>query len=144
MMMRACIAALLSLWLAVSASAQTQEEGQMRLYIQELEQRIRELTGENERLVYEVNRLRAEAGQPPLLSGPAQTGAVTGQGLPQSSATAGEAQLLGTLSVPPTAPPEPMTRFNTPSGRPARFRMSASAQAQPGTRLAGLKTTVLP
>ena len=44
----------------------------------------------------------------------------------------------------PTTEPDPMTRFSTPFGRPARFRMSASAQPQPGTRSAGLKTTVLP
>ena len=37
-----------------------------------------------------------------------------------------------------------MTRFSTPFGRPARFRMSTIAQVQPGTRSAGLMTTVLP
>ena len=37
-----------------------------------------------------------------------------------------------------------MTRLKTPSGNPERLRMSASAQAQPGTRSAGLNTTVLP
>ena len=37
-----------------------------------------------------------------------------------------------------------MTRLNTPGGSPARAMMSASAQAQPGTKSAGLNTTVLP
>ncbi len=44
----------------------------------------------------------------------------------------------------PTTEPRPMTRLNTPSGTPARMMISASAQAEPGTRSAGLKTTQLP
>ena len=66
--------------LAAPAWAQTQQEGEMRLYIQQLEERIRQLTGENERLLYEVNQLRASLGQPPLAAGPVQTGAVTAAG----------------------------------------------------------------
>ena len=37
----------------------------------------------------------------------------------------------------PTSEPRPITRFSTPAGRPARCRMSTSAQAEPGTRSAG-------
>lgn len=37
-----------------------------------------------------------------------------------------------------------MTRLKTPAGRPLRDRISARAQAEPGTRSAGLKTTQLP
>ena len=37
-----------------------------------------------------------------------------------------------------------MTRLNTPSGSPASAMISASAQAEPGTRSAGLRTTQLP
>ena len=37
-----------------------------------------------------------------------------------------------------------MTRLNTPAGKPARLMISASAQALPGTRSAGLMTTQLP
>ena len=48
----------------------------MRLYIQQLEERVRQLTGENERLLYELNQLRAQLGQPPLPADPEQTGAV--------------------------------------------------------------------
>ena len=44
----------------------------------------------------------------------------------------------------PTVEPRPITRFRTPFGRPARCRMSTIAQVQPGTRSAGLTTTVLP
>ena len=44
----------------------------------------------------------------------------------------------------PTTEPRPITRLSTPFGRPARCRMSTIAQAEPGTRSAGLKTTVLP
>ena len=49
----------------------------MQLYIQQLEDRVRQLTGENERLSYEVNQLRTQLGMPPLAAGPEQTGAVT-------------------------------------------------------------------
>ena len=44
----------------------------------------------------------------------------------------------------PTTEPLPITRLKTPAGSPARLMMSASAQAQPGTRSAGLNTTQLP
>jgi len=37
-----------------------------------------------------------------------------------------------------------MTRLRTPLGSPDRDTISASAQAEPGTRSAGLKTTALP
>ena len=111
-MIRACFALLISLWLAAPAGAQTQEEGEMRLYIQQLEERIRQLTGENERLLYQVNQLRASLGQPPLSAGPVQTGAVPATG---ATETAGvqvgpalpadpQAQQLGTLSVAPDDP----------------------------------------
>src|SRR5215831_12374004 len=46
--------------------------------------------------------------------------------------------------VSPTTDPRPMARLNTPGGTPARTIMSASAQAEPGTKSAGLNTTVLP
>jgi hypothetical protein len=46
--------------------------------------------------------------------------------------------------VRPTIEPLPMTRFKTPFGKPARIRISTSSHAQPGTRSAGLNTTVLP
>ncbi len=99
-MMRACVAAFACLWLAMPAGAQTQEEGQMRLYIQELEQRIRQLTGDNERLAYEVNQLRAQLGLPPLQSAPLQTGTVTtGQDVQQPGGAGDGTQVLGTLGV---------------------------------------------
>ena len=44
----------------------------------------------------------------------------------------------------PTTEPLPMTRLSTPFGSPARARMSTISQEQPGTRSAGLNTTVLP
>ena len=49
----------------------------MRLYIQQLEERIRQLTGENERLAYELNQLRV-AARPAAACRPRpmQTGAV--------------------------------------------------------------------
>ena len=48
----------------VPAAAQSEAEfGQMRLYIQHLEQQVRQLTGQNEQLTYELNQLRAQTGQ---------------------------------------------------------------------------------
>ena len=44
----------------------------------------------------------------------------------------------------PTTLPRPMTRLNTPLGRPARLMISASAQALAGTSSAGLISTQLP
>ena len=76
--MRACLLLLLvPLWLSAPAAAQTaeQQEGQMRLYIQQLEDRVRQLTGENERLTYELNQARAALGQPQVQAGaPGQPG----------------------------------------------------------------------
>ena len=46
--------------------------------------------------------------------------------------------------ISPTTEPRPITRLKTPAGSPARAMISASAQAQPGTRSAGLNTTQLP
>ncbi len=46
--------------------------------------------------------------------------------------------------VSPTTEPRPITRLNTPAGKPAFARISAIAHAQPGTRSAGFMTTVLP
>ena len=99
--MRIVAALILSIWLLAPAAAQTQAEAQMRLYIQDLEERVRQLTGENERLTFEVNQLRAELGMPPLHGDVAETGAVTGQDLTQEP---GGTQELGTLTVSPDDP----------------------------------------
>ncbi len=82
-------------------SAQSSREiGEMRLYIQQLEAQVRELTGENEQLKFELRKLRQQAG----VTGGAQSNDVIVRGAinPQnnSSAAAGApAQDLGTLSV---------------------------------------------
>ncbi len=77
-MPRAIFSLIVSLWLVVPAGAQTQQDGQMLLYIQQLEARVRQLTGQNEQLAYELNQLRAQLGLPPLEVSPDQTGALTG------------------------------------------------------------------
>ncbi len=109
-MTRVIAAAFFCLSLVAPAFAQTQEAGEMSLYIQQLEERLRQLTGENERLTYELNQLRAQLGQAPVVA-PAQTGAVA-QPLPQGQTALGEPgiapgappQDLGTLSVAPGDP----------------------------------------
>lgn len=74
-MLRLIAAFVLAAATAAPAFAQSAEEvGQMRLYIQQLEERLRQLTGENERLAHEVNQLRGQLGQP--VPGPVATGAV--------------------------------------------------------------------
>ena len=83
----------------VSAQS-TREIGEMRLYIQQLEAQVRDLTGENEQLKFELRKLRQQAGA----AGGTQTDDVIVRGTinPQdnSSAVAGApAQDLGTLSV---------------------------------------------
>jgi tol-pal system protein YbgF len=109
------------LWLLAPAWAQSpQEAAEMRLYIQRLEERVRQLTGENEMLTYQLNQLRAQAGLGPATAPgapaapgvPQQTGAVPGQPLPGAGQTPGQADLppgappqdLGTLSVSPDDP----------------------------------------
>ena len=115
-MVRALFAFLIPLWLAGPAAAQTQQEGEMRLYIQQLEERVRQLTGENERLLYEVNQLRASLGQPPRQAGamadPARAGAVPADGTQTAGVQPGAdippgapPQDLGQLSVAPNDPP---------------------------------------
>ena len=99
--MRVSAALFLCFWLVAPAAAQTQAEAQMSLYIQELEERVRQLTGENERLTFEVNQLRAELGMPPLQDELADSGAVTGQELPAQDSGAQE---LSTLTVSPNDP----------------------------------------
>ena len=76
-MMRACFRPSVSrLAGRARRRADAQEVGEMRLYIQQLEERVRQLTGENERLTYELNQLRAAARPAAAPAGPAQTGAV--------------------------------------------------------------------
>jgi len=92
---------LLSAALAMPALAQSEQDiGQMRLYIQQLEDRVRQLTGENERLGYELNQMRAQLGLPALQAAPAQTGAVSP--LPQ-----GDAVIAGNPDLPAVAPQDP-------------------------------------
>jgi tol-pal system protein YbgF len=102
-MMRASAAVFFCLWLAVPAAAQSQAEGEMRLYILQLEEHVRQLTGRNERLAYEVSQLRNQLGLPPLQEEPVETGAVTGQDLsqPPGEQAPDSTQQLGTLTVSP-------------------------------------------
>jgi tol-pal system protein YbgF len=114
-MQRAFVILVLTFLAGAPASAQTAEEvGSMRLYIQQLEERVRQLTGQNEQLMHELNQARTALGQPPLqATPPVQTGALTPQPLPgaaivppgQAPAGPGAPPAdLGTLSVSPGDP----------------------------------------
>jgi tol-pal system protein YbgF len=94
------VATLLALLLLTSpAAAQTSAEvGQMRVYIQQLEQRVRELTGQNEQLAHELAQLRAQIGQAPT----AQTGASV-----QDAAPAPPVASAGQLPAEPAQPGQP-------------------------------------
>lgn len=96
-MPRATLLFIISLCLVAPASAQTQKEGEMLLYIQQLEDRIRQLTGQNEQLTHEVNQLRNQLGMAPLEASPMQTGAVTPGALPDDAVTPGADLPPGTL-----------------------------------------------
>ena len=106
-MVRAFFVLVIALWLVAPATAQTQEVGEMRLYVQQLEERIRVLTGQNERLMHEVNQLRASLGQPPLQPDPVQTGAVSPDAVQTATLPSNQGappQDLGTMSVSPDDP----------------------------------------
>jgi tol-pal system protein YbgF len=97
-----------------AAAQSAQEVGQMRLYIQQLEERVRQLTGENERLGYEVNQLRTQLGLP-AAAGLDQTGAIAPQPLPGTPPTPfpSAGQALG-------APPAPLPSADQALGAPPR------------------------
>jgi tol-pal system protein YbgF len=57
-----------------SAANNDQEVAQLRIYIQQLEERVRQLTGENERLMHQVQQLSPPASSPQGQAGTAQIG----------------------------------------------------------------------
>ena len=84
----------------------SRDVAQMRLYIQQLEEQVRLLTGENERLLFELRQLQARAGATgttEALPGDSPGGTVVGGTVNEninSSAVAGApVQDLGTLSI---------------------------------------------
>jgi len=79
-----------------------QEVGQMRLYIQQLEQRVRELTGEVESLQHQLRETRRQAG----IAGPADGSANAGQPANQNF---GQNQ-FGQFGA------QPQNQFGVPSG----------------------------
>ena len=101
-MLRLCLV-LVALFGALPAFAQTPEEGQLRLQVQELQAQIRVLVGENERLAHELNQLRAGMGLAP--AGAAEpagtTGALPSQPLqaPSGDAAATPQELPGTIAA---------------------------------------------
>lgn len=147
--MRVLALLLAVLWAAAPVAAQeSQEIGQMRVYIQQLEERLRQLTGQNEQLMFELNQLRAQSGQTGTITAPGQSGAIApgaqGSGQASGSAAAAPAQDPGTLSVArddPLIAPDGFG-FDTPvdlselaggqPGGPAGVSGGAVAPTQPG------------
>jgi tol-pal system protein YbgF len=106
---------LLAFLLAAPAMAQSaQEVGQMRLYIQQLEERVRQLTGENERLGHELAQLRAQLGQP---AGGDQTGALGPQVYPGAEAMA-DPGVHSTVSGEPGVVAQPLPSADQALGAP--------------------------
>jgi tol-pal system protein YbgF len=95
--------------MAPAAAQSAREVGEMRLYIQQLEEQIRHLTGENERLRFEVRQLQAQSGAPAQGQAVQQQVTRTDDGAivrgtinPQNNASVEQGaapQDLGTLSV---------------------------------------------
>lgn len=110
-MLRAVAALFAMISLVPPALAQTQEEGEMRLYIQQLEDRVRQLTGDNEQLAHEVTELRTQLGLPPEQAAPQQTGAVNPMPPADSTVAPGASgpgappRDLGSLTVAPNGAP---------------------------------------
>ncbi len=109
----AAVLALCLLSAAPAAAQSAQDIGQMRLYVHQLEERVRQLTGENERLGHELSQLRAQLGQPTAAGGLDQTGAIAPQPLPGAlagplpsadQALAPPPRNLGSVSVSPDDP----------------------------------------
>ena len=77
----------------------------MRIYVQQLEERVRQLTGDNERLLYQLNQMRASLGQPPLMAGgvPVPEGIAT---LPQAGAEPNGAGVQPGQDFAPGAAPQ--------------------------------------
>jgi tol-pal system protein YbgF len=105
--MRRVLFLLVCLLPAAPAAAQSaQELAQMRLYVQQLEQQVRQLTGQNEQLHYQLNQMRAQSGLPPVT---AMGEAVPGQPAPGQLAPAqlpGQAPAPGQLAAAPAVPAE--------------------------------------
>lgn len=141
--------------LTPSAAQSSREVGEMRLYIQQLEEQIRQLTGENEQLRFELRRLQAQAGGAGSAAGGTELAGQAGSGEiirgtinPQGNASTEQGappQDLGTLSVaqddPLIAPDgndgvEPMqpgeTFGNAATDGNAPLDLSALAGGQPG------------
>jgi tol-pal system protein YbgF len=111
---------LLAVLFAAPAMAQSaQEVGQMRLYIQQLEERVRQLTGENEQLGHELSQLRAQLGQPAAAPGVDQTGALGAQTYPGAEPTAG-AGLQPGLPGEPGVLAQPLPSADQALGAPPR------------------------
>lgn len=147
-MLRLFAALILAAATAAPAFAQSaQEEGQMRLYIQQLEERLRQLTGENERLAYELNQLRAQLGQP--LAGPEPTGAVSAAPPPQGQSGYGQPpQNQAAFEQPPVGPGAPPQNLGTlPAAQGDPLTTPGGAGQQPvdlSTLAAGAPELVAP
>ena len=121
--------------LAVTADARaqsSQEVAQMRLYIQELEQQVRMLTGENERLLHELRMLQARMGQ----AGPGQADIATGSTAVPATEPAGE--VVGATPAPPAdsdgqlgAPPRNLGTLTITEGGEAIASGGGPAPAPP-------------
>jgi tol-pal system protein YbgF len=88
--------------LAPAAAQSAREVGEMRLYIQQLEEQLRRLTGENEQLRFQLRSLQAQSGAPAQAAPANDSATVRGTINPQNNASVEQGavpQDLGTLSV---------------------------------------------
>ena len=103
---------------AIAANSD-QELAQLRLYIQQLEERVRQLTGENERLMHQVQQLSASASAPQGQAGAAPGGTQPGIVPPQRAPVPGVAA-AGSEQAPLDAAPDTGDPLNVPDAAPVR------------------------
>lgn len=107
-----------------AAAQSSREVGEMRLYIQQLEDQIRQLTGENEQLRFELRRLQAQAGSDGQVGNGSQPGA-GGTELAGQSGLQGNGEIIrgtinpqGNSSVEQGAPPQDLGTLSVAENDP--------------------------
>lgn len=110
--------------LSPAAAQSSREVGEMRLYIQQLEDQIRHLTGENEQLRFELRRLQAQvgAGGQPDAGGQFGAGGTELAGQPGSQDNGeiirGTINPQGNASVDQGAPPQDLGTLSVAENDP--------------------------
>ncbi len=118
---------------APAAAQASREVGEMRLYIQQLEAQVRDLTGQNEQLRFELRKMRAQAGTGDQPTAGIEPGIVRGTINPQNNSSVERGappQDLGTLGVGQDGSVAQDDPLIVPDGQGAE--VTAGDEMQPG------------